>query len=89
MIAATIRKDSITMTHTQNAAVSQFPDATSDAMATDTVLVLPRILPASMEVAPYSPIALAKASTVPEASPGAAFLQPFDCRSNLPIQDGI
>ena len=37
-----------------------------------TVLVFPRILPASMDVAPYSPMARAKASTVPEAIPGPA-----------------
>ena len=36
------------------------------------VRVFPRIFPASIEVAPYSPIALAKDSTPPEYSPGAA-----------------
>ena len=45
-------------------------------MATETVLVLPRMFPASMDVAPYSPIALAKARTVPEAI--IAFLESKD-----------
>ena len=38
----------------------------------ETVPVFPGIFPASIDVAPYSPSALANASTVPESTPGPA-----------------
>ena len=42
------------------------------AICCEIVEVLPAIFPASMEVAPYSPIALANAKTVPDKMPGFA-----------------
>ena len=57
---------------TQLKAVDISPPSTAKNIAIGIVWVLPGIFPASIRVAPNSPRALAKASTVPDAIPGKA-----------------
>ena len=61
-----------TMSVTHARATRMSPLSAAEKMATGMVCVRPGMLPASMRVAPNSPRARAKASTVPAITPGAA-----------------
>ena len=64
--------DSTTMSAAHTAATRMSPPSAAEKMAMGMVWVRPGMLPASMSVAPNSPMARAKASTVPATRPGAA-----------------
>jgi hypothetical protein len=66
------RKLKIVVSRTRVPAVALSPASTAKKMAKGIVCVLPGMLPATISVAPNSPRARAKESTIPETIPGQA-----------------